>query len=76
MVVIRPLPHPSQNIWYLAYGSNLSSAKFINDRLINLLSTVVVAIPGFKLTMENAGFPYRKPPFANIRPLDGKGSSI
>ncbi|KAI0114670.1 hypothetical protein F4776DRAFT_325542 [Hypoxylon sp. NC0597] len=70
MVVIRTLPLPSENIWYLAYGSNLSSSKFVHDRGIVPLDTVVVSVPDFTLSMESAGVPYQEPSFASIRPLN------
>ncbi|KAK8092441.1 uncharacterized protein PG998_014926 [Apiospora kogelbergensis] len=70
MVVIRTLPPPQGNIWYLAYGSNLSSSKFIKDRGIHPLDVVVVSVPGFTLALESMGFPYREPSFATIRARD------
>lgn len=70
MVVIRTLPPPQGNIWYLAYGSNLSSSKFIKDRGIHPLDVAVVSVPGFTLALESMGFPYREPSFATIRARD------
>ncbi|OTA66115.1 hypothetical protein K449DRAFT_431589 [Hypoxylon sp. EC38] len=70
MVFIRTLPIPSENIWYLAYGSNLSSSKFVHDRGITPLDTAVVSVPNFTLSMESAGVPYQEPSFASIRPLN------
>jgi gliotoxin/aspirochlorine biosynthesis gamma-glutamylcyclotransferase len=69
MVVLQQLPTPTGNIWYLAYGSNLSSSKFVKDRGIIPLDSCIVRLPGFGLTMNTAGLPYREPSFANIRPL-------
>lgn len=70
-VLLTLPPAPSgTNIWYLAYGSNLSSSKFVRDRGITPLATAVVSVPGFTLALESAGFPYREPSFASIRPID------
>lgn len=74
MVVIRTLPAPTENLWYLAYGSNLSSSKFVKDRGIVPLDTVVVSVPGFTLAMESAGVPYQEPSFASVRLIDTQAS--
>ncbi|KAI0107198.1 hypothetical protein GGR51DRAFT_159358 [Nemania sp. FL0031] len=70
MVVVLTLPPPKKSVWYLAYGSNLASTKFVKDRGIVPQDVKVVAVPGFTLAMDSAGFPYREPSFASIRPLD------
>ena len=70
MLVILSLPAPEGNIWYLAYGSNLSSSKFVKDRGIIPLDTAVVSISGYTLAMDSAGVPYQEPSFASIRPID------
>ncbi|KAF2973015.1 hypothetical protein GQX73_g508 [Xylaria multiplex] len=61
MVLVSTLGRPVGNVWYLAYGSNLSSSKFVRDRGIRPLAAVLVAVPGFTLAMESAGVPYREP---------------
>ncbi|KAI1182817.1 hypothetical protein F5B17DRAFT_443929 [Nemania serpens] len=70
MVVVLTLPPPEKSVWYLAYGSNLASAKFVRDRGIVPQDVKVVAVPGFTLAMDSAGLPYREPSFASIRPLN------
>ncbi|KAI8632615.1 hypothetical protein F5Y19DRAFT_462502 [Xylariaceae sp. FL1651] len=70
MVVILTLPPPTEPVWYLAYGSNLASSKFVSDRGIVPKDVRVVSIRGFTLAMDSAGFPYSEPSFASIRPLD------
>ncbi|KAI1176303.1 hypothetical protein F4777DRAFT_547106 [Nemania sp. FL0916] len=70
MVVIVTLPPPETSVWYLAYGSNLASSKFIGDRGIIPRGVKVVSVPGFTLSMNSAGFPYREPSFASIGPFD------
>ncbi|KAK5636795.1 hypothetical protein RRF57_012507 [Xylaria bambusicola] len=75
MVLVSALPPPEGNVWYLAYGSNLSSSKFVRDRGIRPLATVLVAAPGLTLAMDTAGVPYREPSYANIRPLSERTES-
>ncbi|KAK8044764.1 hypothetical protein PG993_004788 [Apiospora rasikravindrae] len=69
MPVLQTLPPPRTNIWYLAYGSNLSTAKFIHDRGITPISAVVVTVPGWILSMDSAGVPYSEPSFASTTQL-------
>ncbi|KAK5637487.1 hypothetical protein RRF57_013202 [Xylaria bambusicola] len=69
MVVVSTLGQPVGNVWYLAYGSNLSSSKFVRDRGIKPLAAVLVAVPGFTLAIQSAGVPYQEPSYASIRPL-------
>ncbi|KAI0549810.1 hypothetical protein F4679DRAFT_545655 [Xylaria curta] len=69
MVVVSTLGQPTDNVWYLAYGSNLSSSKFVKDRGIKPLAAVLVGVPGFTLVMHSAGVPYQEPSYASIRPL-------
>ncbi|OCL06617.1 hypothetical protein AOQ84DRAFT_296658 [Glonium stellatum] len=66
MAVFLTLPEPEHSIWYLAYGSNLSSTKFVHDRGIVPLATALVAVSGYALSMNSAGVPYQEPSFANI----------
>lgn len=73
MLVVSALPQPNADVWYLAYGSNLSSAKFIRDRRITPLSTAVVTVPGWSLSMDSAGVPYSEPSFASILPAQATG---
>ena len=62
-----PIKH-SENVWYFAYGSNMSTAKFTGSRGITPLSTARVRLPGWVLTMEIPGTPYSEPSFSSIRP--------
>jgi hypothetical protein len=55
-----------ENLWYFAYGSNMSAAKFTGSRGIIPLDSVVVLIPGWILTMEIPGMPYSEPAFSSI----------
>ncbi|POS75432.1 hypothetical protein DHEL01_v206174 [Diaporthe helianthi] len=55
-------------VWYVAYGSNMSSTKFTGSRGIVPIATTRVRIPGFELAMETPGVPYSEPSFASITP--------
>ncbi|KAI0517007.1 hypothetical protein F5B22DRAFT_636216 [Xylaria bambusicola] len=66
MLVLRTLPTPDSDVWYLAYGSNLDHDKFVVDRGIVPLSSELVTMPGWSLEMNSAGFPYSEPSFASV----------
>ncbi|KAI1653952.1 hypothetical protein F4813DRAFT_372595 [Daldinia decipiens] len=70
MTVFRTLTSPTTNVWYLAYGSNLSSTKFTHDRGIVPISIRLVTVPGWTLSLDSAGVPYSEPAFASISPVD------
>lgn len=74
MLVLQTLPAPEAEIWYLAYGSNLSTKKFIHDRGITPISSVSVIVPGWTLSMDSTGVPYSEPAFASILPIHTSGS--
>jgi hypothetical protein len=69
MPVVYTLPTPKSDIWYLAYGSNLSRTKFIHDRSIIPISSALVTVPGWALAIDSAGVPYSEPGFASISPI-------
>ncbi|OBT69934.1 hypothetical protein VE03_00410 [Pseudogymnoascus sp. 23342-1-I1] len=56
-----------ENIFYLAYGSNLASKTFLGMRGIRPLSQKNVRCPSLTLTFDLGGFPYLEPCFANTR---------
>lgn len=56
-----------ENIFYLAYGSNLASKTFLGMRGIRPLSQMNVHCPSLTLTFDLGGFPYLEPCFANTR---------
>jgi hypothetical protein len=58
----------SETLWYFAYGSNLSSAKFTGSRGIVPIDSVNVRIPNYILVMEIPGLPYSEPSFSSITP--------
>ncbi|KAI6086514.1 hypothetical protein F4821DRAFT_238415 [Hypoxylon rubiginosum] len=57
-----------EKVWYFAYGSNMSSAKFTGGRGIEPIDVARVRIPGWALTMEIPGMPYSEPSFSSIAP--------
>ena len=69
MVVVQNLPSATENVWYLAYGSNILPSKFFTDRGIVALDVDIVRVPYFTLIMDTPGVPYREPSFASICPF-------
>ncbi|OJD30971.1 gliotoxin biosynthesis protein [Diplodia corticola] len=61
----------STGVWYLAYGSNMSRAKFIDSRGIKPIKTARALVPGWTLTTEIPGTPYTEPAYTSIRPITG-----
>lgn len=60
----------SMAVWYFAYGSNMSRAKFTVSRGIEPILVARVRIPGWTLTTEIPGTPYTEPAFTTIRPIN------
>lgn len=56
------------NVWYFAYGSNMSTAKFTGSRGIYPLATARVQVPGWILAFNIPGVPYSEPSFTSIIP--------
>ncbi|KAF7176340.1 hypothetical protein CNMCM7691_002265 [Aspergillus felis] len=71
----RSTPDQDRLVWYLAYGSNLASKTFREDRQMSPQAAAAVGVPGWRLTMSSAGFPYREPAFASIEEIPGLPSS-
>ncbi len=57
-------------VWYLAYGSNLSSSVFKGRRGIVPLDAKNVFVKGVEVTLDLPGLPYLEPRFANCRLVD------
>jgi hypothetical protein len=55
-------------LWYFAYGSNMSKAKFTGSRGIAPIATTRVRLPHWRLIMEIPGLPYSEPAFGSITP--------
>jgi len=56
-----------ENIFYLAYGSNLNRSTFIGRRQIRPLSATNVVVPELALTFDLPGIAYTEPRFANVQ---------
>jgi gliotoxin/aspirochlorine biosynthesis gamma-glutamylcyclotransferase len=54
------------DIWYLAYGSNMSRAKFTGGRGIKPKAAARVRVPGWILAFNIPGMPYSEPAFTSI----------
>lgn len=57
-----------KTLWYFAYGSNMSTAKFTGSRGIVPLDKALMRLHGWVLTVEIPGLPYSEPAFSSIRP--------
>ncbi|PVI02652.1 hypothetical protein DM02DRAFT_701132 [Periconia macrospinosa] len=57
-----------KTLWYFAYGSNMSTAKFTGSRGIVPLDKTLVRLPGWMLAMQIPGLPYSEPAFSSISP--------
>ena len=65
-------PNPDKpDVWYLAYGSNMSRAKFTGSRGIVPKATARVRVPGWVLAFNIPGLPYSEPAFTSIVPRAG-----
>ena len=53
-------------LWYFAYGSNMSSQKFIDSRGIFPHAIANVKVPGWRLAFNIPGLPYAEPAFTSI----------
>ncbi|KAF8252692.1 hypothetical protein K440DRAFT_517567, partial [Wilcoxina mikolae CBS 423.85] len=60
------LEKSQENIFYLAYGSNLCSATFLGQRKIRPISSTNVRVPSLSLTFNLPGIAYLEPCFANV----------
>ena len=60
-------PSQPSTVFYLAYGSNLSSETFQGVRGIHPISQTNVVVPELVMTFDLAGLPYLEPCFANTR---------
>lgn len=60
----------SENVWYFAYGSNMSTEKFTGGRGIKPIASAKVYIPNYTLRMEIPGVPYSEPSYGSIRERD------
>lgn len=59
-----------EEMFYFAYGSNMSTAKFIGSRGIKPQAKMAVTVPRWCLGMPVPGLPYSEPAFSAIKPRD------
>jgi hypothetical protein len=57
-----------ETLWYFAYGSNMSSAKFTGSRGVVPLDSARAFVPHWMMTMEIPGLPYSEPAFGSLKP--------
>ncbi|MFM8409257.1 MAG: gamma-glutamylcyclotransferase family protein [Alphaproteobacteria bacterium] len=58
-------------VWYFAYGSNLQAATLRGRRGIDVLRSVPVRAPGWRLVFDKPGLIHPNAAVANIVPEDG-----
>ena len=60
------------SVWVFAFGSNMKKDVLEGRRMIKPAESVPAIVPGYMLTFNQPGLPYREPGFATIEPLDAK----
>lgn len=65
---------PSKVVYYLSYGSNMSSRYLSNIRNINIYESLPVTIGGHEVKFNLKGIPDIEPAFANMIASEGKTS--
>ena len=66
----------STDVWYFAYGSNMSSQKFTGSRGIKPLKRARVRLPGWMMTMSIPGVPYSEPAFSAVQEREGQAPDV
>lgn len=61
-------PLRSDEVWYLAYGSNMSPQVLKGRRRVQPQQSLPCYVPGFELSFGMRGFPWQEPGFATIQP--------
>ena len=59
-------------VWYLAFGSNMSTKVLVDRRKIEPSESHPVVVQDYQLTFNVPGIPYWEPSFASILPRKGK----
>lgn len=62
---MAPLRH--DEVWYLAYGSNMSPSVLTGRRRVRPEQSLPCYVPGYTLSFAVQGFPWAEPGFATIR---------
>lgn len=63
-------------MWCFAYGSNMNKAVLQGRRMIKPAESVAAICPGYKLSFQQPGLPYREPGFATVEPLGPEGGQV
>lgn len=58
------------SVWVFAFGSNMKKDVLEGRRMIKPAESIAAIVPGYMLTFNQPGLPYREPGFATIEPLD------
>ncbi|KAI9506143.1 hypothetical protein BX070DRAFT_232298 [Coemansia spiralis] len=67
--------HEEEKVWYLGYGSNMSSKVLSGRRQVFPVESLPVVVKGYQLTFDMAGLPYWEPGFGTIQPVNTKSNS-
>ncbi|KAJ2617580.1 hypothetical protein EV177_000495 [Coemansia sp. RSA 1804] len=62
-------------LWYLGYGSNMSSKVLSGRRQVFPKESCPVVVEGYQLTFDMAGLPYWEPGFGTLQPVNADGNS-
>lgn len=68
-------PLRSDEVWYLAYGSNMNPQVLTGRRRVRPQQSLPCCVPGFTLSFGVQGFPWAEPAFATIQPCSGSQSN-
>ncbi|KAJ2451272.1 hypothetical protein EV183_003726 [Coemansia sp. RSA 2336] len=63
-------------VWYLGYGSNMSSKVLSGRRNVHPVKAQPVIVPGYELTFDMAGLPYWEPGFGTIQRVGEDNPSL
>lgn len=55
-------------VWVFAYGSNMNRDVLSGRRMIKPAESVPAKLPGYRLSFNQPGLPYREPGFATVEP--------
>lgn len=72
------IPKPEEEIasvWVFAFGSNMERSVLEVRRMIKPAESIAAMAPGYMLTFNQPGLPYREPGFATIEPIPNKNAN-
>jgi hypothetical protein len=68
-------PLRDDEVWYLAYGSNMSPSVLTGRRRVRPEQSMPCYVPGYALSFAVQGFPWAEPGFATIRACSSSSNS-